>query len=70
MAKVDLVFQREAKVLEKGIVSVEVSPGDSPVDIYKKAFEQDFNSFITTERNYTDDDWNFEIMMKKEDNNS
>lgn len=66
LRKVNLRFTRVSTVTEHGGVCIEVPPFADVDEIFKKAHEKKWKEFLTTERKYDDENWQFEIIKDSE----
>ena len=64
--RVNLKFQRTAKVTEEGGVSVELKPGETIADVYARAYEGKFKEFLVSSRDYSNEKWEFTILKDKD----
>lgn len=64
--RIKLTFERTATVKETGEIEVDINGTTSVADVYKKAFKKDFKSFVITDREYKDEDWEFAIVRRDE----
>lgn len=62
MGRIYLKFEREAKVKETGVVAVSTDGSTSIADVYKQAFKKDFKEWLTSDREYEDEKWEFSII--------
>jgi hypothetical protein len=60
MVLVNLVFTRQATVVETGGCSVKVENPEDWDEIQAKIDAQDFHEFLITSREYDEEDWDFE----------
>lgn len=69
MAIVDLVFTRTSTVVETGHVQIEVDDPDNMNKVFGAAERKEFKQYLVAERDYDpeDDDWDFEIVEKDND---
>jgi len=67
MPRFYLEFERTSTVKETGGVSVEVPKNASIQDIYKQALSKEFKEFLVSEREYTDEQWEFTLMRNNDD---
>lgn len=65
MSTIKLKFIRTAKVKEVGAVSIDISDTTSIADAYKKAYEKLFKEFLCSERTYSNEEWDFELLKEE-----
>ena len=64
--RIKLEFERTAKIKETGWVEVEVGSKSSVADVYKAAIAKEFTQFLTAERNYENEEWEFSIVKEQD----
>lgn len=62
-----LQFERTATVRETGGVSVDVDGAISISDVYKEALKKDFKAFLVSDREYTDEAWEFSLLPEEDE---
>lgn len=66
--KVDLTWEKTARVVERGGASVVVSNPNDLAEIKARLEAGDFYEFLVTEREYDDEHWSFNPILTEQDN--
>lgn len=67
MTRVHMTFNRQARVIETGGCTVEVKDPNDMREIRQKTEARDFVEFLVADRDYDEEDWEFEILDEEED---
>lgn len=67
MYEIKIAFNRQAGVIETGTCVVEVKDPNDMREINKKLYNKDFKELLITDRDYDEEDWDFELLNDEEE---
>lgn len=66
MARVKVTFERKGTFTMKGGAEIEIDDPEDYSELYLKGCRKEFKSYLPTEINYDDEEWDFEFLEEKE----
>lgn len=57
--RVKLEYQRVSKLVERGVVCVDMEEGCTLAQLYEKAHTLEFSKFLPTEQDFSETQWEF-----------